>query len=337
MSCACTAGTVLQGLEREQHLYRPRSMVCYYGAHYQAFVLLPDAGGWALFDDASVSLVGDGSWRAVREKCRLGRIQPSVIFFEAVRAAQRGSAPEMPHAAAAAAPELQPRTCKSPRCRPLVPFPPQRPALVPHAVVARSSSWATGGVLLENGHSGAQLVHPPGMSPSAAAQERSQAQLSLPADPQHPLHAPAFAVARSAAEQTHGEPQLRQAWKHEQDPQQHPSGAFNAHPALAGAGHAVRTGPSTWTVPTREALDALLAAGPPAAARGSPHLPQAFASAAPPSAAGAARHAASLPASLKEHMSAGMAYQQTMLNVPPPDNSQRLLPANGFSVLHGGR
>ncbi len=62
--------------------YRLRSMVAYYGQHYQALVLARGgAGGWALVDDACASAVGD--WAAVVAKCRAGRIQPSVLFFEA--------------------------------------------------------------------------------------------------------------------------------------------------------------------------------------------------------------------------------------------------------------
>jgi hypothetical protein len=58
--------------------YRLRSMVCYYGAHYHAFVHTSDQ--WIMFDDASTNVVG--SWESVKHKCQLGRIQPSVLFFE---------------------------------------------------------------------------------------------------------------------------------------------------------------------------------------------------------------------------------------------------------------
>ncbi len=75
-------GEVYQGTERGLHCYRLRSMVCYYGQHYQALVLVPEAGGWLMFDDTRVSRVG--SWADVRRKCEAGRIQPSVLFYEAV-------------------------------------------------------------------------------------------------------------------------------------------------------------------------------------------------------------------------------------------------------------
>ena len=34
-------------------------MVCYYGQHYTALVLVPDAGGWLMFDDTRVTRVFD--------------------------------------------------------------------------------------------------------------------------------------------------------------------------------------------------------------------------------------------------------------------------------------
>jgi len=75
-------GEVYQGAERGAHRYRLRSMVCYYGQHYQALVLVPEAGGWLMFDDTRVTRVG--AWADVRRKCEAGRIQPSVLFYEAV-------------------------------------------------------------------------------------------------------------------------------------------------------------------------------------------------------------------------------------------------------------
>ena len=62
--------------------YVLRSVVCYYGAHYSAFVWAADSRAWLLFDDTRVSRVG--SWADVRRKCEAGRIQPSVLFYEAV-------------------------------------------------------------------------------------------------------------------------------------------------------------------------------------------------------------------------------------------------------------
>ena len=74
-------GDVYCGRRPGQDVYRLRSMVCYYGAHYFAFVLVPDLGRWLIFDDTRVSNIG--GWGDVRRKCELGRIQPSVLFYEA--------------------------------------------------------------------------------------------------------------------------------------------------------------------------------------------------------------------------------------------------------------
>ena len=74
-------GEIYRAVEPGQLLYRLRSLVCYYGAHYQAFVLLPELGRWLMFDDTRVSNIG--TWADVRRKCELGRIQPSVLFYEA--------------------------------------------------------------------------------------------------------------------------------------------------------------------------------------------------------------------------------------------------------------
>ncbi|KAK9809101.1 hypothetical protein WJX72_009369 [[Myrmecia] bisecta] len=63
----------------EPHIFKLRSMVCYYGAHYHAFVFSAEAGKWLMFDDATINAVG--SWRDVVSKCFAGRIQPSVLFY----------------------------------------------------------------------------------------------------------------------------------------------------------------------------------------------------------------------------------------------------------------
>ena len=72
-------GEVYRGLPLREHAYALRSMVCYYGAHYHAFVHVD--GRWLMFDDAASNAVG--AWADVVRKCQLGKIQPSVLFFEA--------------------------------------------------------------------------------------------------------------------------------------------------------------------------------------------------------------------------------------------------------------
>ncbi|KAK9808880.1 hypothetical protein WJX72_005660 [[Myrmecia] bisecta] len=74
--------TVYAGLPPTAYLYRLHSMVCYYGAHYHAFVQSSKSGQWLMFDDATINVVG--SWKDVVSKCQLGKIQPSVLFFTAL-------------------------------------------------------------------------------------------------------------------------------------------------------------------------------------------------------------------------------------------------------------
>lgn len=64
--------------------YRLASMVCYYGRHYFAFLLLPASGGWVMMDDAASTVVG--GWPQVLHRCEAGRIQPSLLFYEAAPA-----------------------------------------------------------------------------------------------------------------------------------------------------------------------------------------------------------------------------------------------------------
>lgn len=73
-----------EGLLPGAHVYRLRSLVCYYGAHHQAFVLVPEAGSagsWVMVDGARATRIG--TWADVRRKCVSGRIMPTLLFFEA--------------------------------------------------------------------------------------------------------------------------------------------------------------------------------------------------------------------------------------------------------------
>ena len=81
-------GELYCGLPSPGPRYALRSMVCYYGSHYQALVLVPDLGCWLLLDDAAVSSVGD--WGDVVRKCEAGRIQPCALFFELQSSASGG-------------------------------------------------------------------------------------------------------------------------------------------------------------------------------------------------------------------------------------------------------
>ncbi|GAB4821097.1 hypothetical protein N2152v2_008143 [Parachlorella kessleri] len=74
-----------EGLLPGQHVYRLRSLVCHAGGPQRcccAFVLLPELGVWVLLEGGGkASRVG--SWAELRRKCEAGRIQPSVLFYEA--------------------------------------------------------------------------------------------------------------------------------------------------------------------------------------------------------------------------------------------------------------
>jgi len=71
--------------------FRLQSMVAYYGQHYMALVYNHEVSAWLLFDDASISQVGQ--WADVVKKCQAGRIQPSVLFYlEDATAAKGGDA-----------------------------------------------------------------------------------------------------------------------------------------------------------------------------------------------------------------------------------------------------
>lgn len=61
-------------------LYRLRCIVCFYGQHYVTIAYNPKVKQWVQYDDTSVKPVGD--FAAVAAKCRAGRFQPHVIFFE---------------------------------------------------------------------------------------------------------------------------------------------------------------------------------------------------------------------------------------------------------------
>lgn len=73
---------VYLGIAHGRFLYHIRSVVCYYSQHYIAFVLMSNYL-WYMFDDAYILCVG--LWADVVNKCELGRIQASVLFFEQLR------------------------------------------------------------------------------------------------------------------------------------------------------------------------------------------------------------------------------------------------------------
>jgi len=66
--------------------YRLRCMVCYSSSHYFAFALSEEVGQWLLLDDAHVSAVGH--WKDVQATAAERRLQPSLLFYEAVPSAE---------------------------------------------------------------------------------------------------------------------------------------------------------------------------------------------------------------------------------------------------------
>lgn len=60
------------------------SVICYFGHHYQAFVLSEELGAWLLFDDHVIQTVGD--WQQVQAAMVANRLQPSLLFYEAADA-----------------------------------------------------------------------------------------------------------------------------------------------------------------------------------------------------------------------------------------------------------
>jgi len=60
--------------------YRLRCMVCFYGQHYVLLAYKPRVRQWVQYDDTSVKAIGD--WTEVEKRCKAGRFQPNVVFFE---------------------------------------------------------------------------------------------------------------------------------------------------------------------------------------------------------------------------------------------------------------
>eukprot|EP00775_Hariotina_reticulata_P013475 gene13475-13601_t len=65
--------------------YHLRSVVCYFGHHYQTFVLSEELQQWLLFDDNVIQVVGD--WHQVKQTMVGNRLQPSLLFYESADAA----------------------------------------------------------------------------------------------------------------------------------------------------------------------------------------------------------------------------------------------------------
>jgi hypothetical protein len=79
-------GSRAAGLLAEDAVFELRSLVCYYGSHYECFCRPQDgAGPWTRFDDSNVNIVGDGGWEALCRAAAKGHLQGTVLFYERVR------------------------------------------------------------------------------------------------------------------------------------------------------------------------------------------------------------------------------------------------------------
>ena len=73
-------GSLFKGLPTQQPPHLLRSVICYFGHHYQAYALSEELNDWLLFDDVNIAYVGD--WQAVQASIKSNRSQPSVLFYQ---------------------------------------------------------------------------------------------------------------------------------------------------------------------------------------------------------------------------------------------------------------
>jgi hypothetical protein len=65
----------------EDCTYRLKGLICYYGLHYAAYFYNSFIKKWIYLDDTMVKEVGS-LWKDVKEKCKAGHFQPSMLFYE---------------------------------------------------------------------------------------------------------------------------------------------------------------------------------------------------------------------------------------------------------------
>lgn len=73
---------VYSGVRRGMRHYVLSSMFCCSGTQYSALVRTTDLGAWLLVDSTCATRVG--AWQDVLRHCEASRMQPSVLFYEAV-------------------------------------------------------------------------------------------------------------------------------------------------------------------------------------------------------------------------------------------------------------
>ena len=77
--------SIFKGVSPQSARYTLKSIICYFGHHYQAYAFSEELEQWLLFDDTNIQLVGD--WQDVKSMVRSSRLQPSVLFYERMGAA----------------------------------------------------------------------------------------------------------------------------------------------------------------------------------------------------------------------------------------------------------
>ncbi|KAK4767893.1 hypothetical protein SAY87_003034 [Trapa incisa] len=70
------------GLDPKQ-IHSLVSVVCYVGLHYCCFAYNHEIDQWIMYDDTNVKVIG--SWTDLLNMCEGGRMQPQLLFFEAVK------------------------------------------------------------------------------------------------------------------------------------------------------------------------------------------------------------------------------------------------------------
>eukprot|EP01114_Cavostelium_apophysatum_P005186 TRINITY_DN1591_c0_g1_i3.p1 TRINITY_DN1591_c0_g1~~TRINITY_DN1591_c0_g1_i3.p1 ORF type:complete len:751 (-),score=178.89 TRINITY_DN1591_c0_g1_i3:1041-3293(-) len=68
-------------LDDTKKSYRFKGMISYYGKHYNAYFKNSSNKEWVVFDDTTVKKVGS-KWSDVVARCRDGRYQPFILWFE---------------------------------------------------------------------------------------------------------------------------------------------------------------------------------------------------------------------------------------------------------------
>ncbi|KAI6682958.1 hypothetical protein NL676_028871 [Syzygium grande] len=82
LSTEIDISVLYRGLD-PKHMHNLVSVVCYYGQHYHCFAYSYEHEKWIMYDDKTVKVIG--SWADVLTMCERGRLQPQVLFFEAVK------------------------------------------------------------------------------------------------------------------------------------------------------------------------------------------------------------------------------------------------------------